>query len=332
MLKEEVIIRVLSKFGLDGRVHNQESLRLILEEVLSDYEVNTSCKELAVSNDLDYKINLYLASKKLDGLSYTTLSNYELNLKNFSKMVAKHTVDITIMDIRAYLAYMSRERNVKLSTLETQKSILKSFFGWLELEEFIEKNPTKKLKPTKVEKNTRVSLTEEELEKLRIACKTSRQRALVEFMFSTGCRLAELISIDKSDINWHDNSIRIKGKGSKWRTVYFNSKAKIYLETYLISRKDEKDALFVSERSPHNRIQNRAIQNEIKKLGKFAKIEKPVFPHILRHSFATLALKSGMPLPVIQVLMGHEDCSTTQIYAKQDLESVRIEYRKHLTQ
>lgn len=332
MLKNEVVIKVLGKASLAMPEINQLQLRDILEEVLYTYEVTSKTKELAVINDIQDKIILFLASKKIDGLSDKSLYNYKLQLARFSSYMQKDIDKIETMDIRMFLGYLSKQNNLKQTSLSTTISILKSFFNWLEQEEYILKSPMRKIKQPKKQKNLRKALTIEELEVLRNACKTLRERALLEFIFSTGCRLSEISNIKIKDINWSNYSLKVIGKGSKEREVFFSAKAKIHLDSYLQSRKDKSEWLFVSNKGEHTRLGNRSIQREVKNIAKRAKFSKSIYPHLLRHTMATLALSSGASLTSIQMLLGHEDLATTQVYAKLDKSSVREEYRKYLNQ
>lgn len=217
MLKNEVIIKILGKASLAMPEIEQLKLRDILEEVLYTYEVTSKTKELAVINDIQDKIILFLASKKIDGLSDKSLYNYKLQLARFSSYMQKDIDKIETMDIRMFLGYLSKQNNLKQTSLSTTISILKSFFNWLEQEEYILKSPMRKIKQPKKQKNLRKAFTIEELEVLRNACKTLRERALLEFIFSTGCRLSEISNIKIKDINWSNYSLKVIGKGSKER-------------------------------------------------------------------------------------------------------------------
>ncbi len=221
-----------------------------------------------------------------------------------------------------------RCKNMKATSVNGQISILKSFFGWLHDEEYIPKNPAKKLKQTKEPKRLRHAMTEEEVELLRQASKTDREKALVEFLISTGCRLSEVVGVNKDDLNWHEMSLNVIGKGNKERKVYFSTKAKILLKKYLLTRKDDNEALFVTSKRPHGRLGGRSVQREIKKIANRAGLNKSVYPHLFRHSFATCKINSGMPLPVLQHIMGHESPSTTQVYAQLSEENIKYEYKK----
>jgi integrase/recombinase XerD len=212
--------------------------------------------------------------------------------------------------------------------MNNQISILKSFFGWLHMEEYITRNPMLRIKQTKEPKRLRHALSDEEIELLRQACRTDREKALLEFTVSTGSRLSEIVKIDRNDINWSERSLKVIGKGNKERVIYFSIKAKILLYKYLNSRNDDNPALFVTVRNPHHRIGGRSIEKIVKVIAERAGIDKPIFPHLLRHSFATHNINAGMPLPVLQHIMGHDNPSTTQIYAELSEENIMHEYRK----
>jgi len=329
MLKNEIIIKIVGKLDLEyGELFNQGKVKSILEEILYDYEVKPKETSLVVVDNLKDKIVLYLASKKIDGLSNITLMSYGQHLKRFANYIRKNVEDITAMDIRMYLANYAKT-GVKNSTLATESNILRGFFTWLENEEYIHKSPMRKIKSIKTEKRIRKALTQEELEILREGCKNIRQKALLEFLFSTGCRLSEVVNVNKDDVNWQSLSLKVIGKGNKERTVYINAKAKVYLKKYIMSRLDNSEALFVSERKPYNRLQNRAIQNEINKIAEQSKLNKNIYPHLLRHTAATHWLNSGMDITVVQEILGHEEASTTQIYAQISNIEVEHQYRKY---
>lgn len=332
MLEEELVIKIIGKLSLEYPTLDQHKIREILYECINDYEITTRETAL-VATDIPDRAAMYLAVKKLDGLSEKTLYNYKLHLERFASIVVKPLSIITTNDIRVYLAMLSRSRDLKQTTLATEISVLKSFFGWLFNEEIIQKNPMTRIKQPKKEKRLRKSLTQEELELLRDSCQTIRQRALLEFLFSTGCRLSELVNVNIEDIKWDRGELNVVGKGNKERTVYLNAKAKLYLKKYLEERKNIKNsALFVCSKRPFNRLGQRSVEREISKIAKRASIDKSVFPHLIRHTTATLALKSGMSLTSIQHLLGHEEPSTTQIYAETSLEDVKHEYNKFLNQ
>lgn len=328
-MKEEIIIRVLDKASSFLPQECVHKLRNILEEELYNYTISPACTALTVLNDMPGRVILFLASKKLDGCSKNTLENYSRILQKFCSVIQKDVEQIDSMDIRRYLALYS-QRGVKNSTLATQISTLKSFFGWLENEEYITKSPMRKIKNIKTEKRVRKALNREELEMLRDACRTPREKAIVEFFYSAGCRLDEAQKLDIADIDWTNRKVMVIGKGNKERPVYLNARAILHLRKYLASRKDSNPALFVSDRQPHDRLGRRAIERCFSELGKRAGITKAVYPHLLRHTTATTMLQNGASLAEVQHLLGHENPATTQIYAEMDAHAVKMSHLKHV--
>ena len=217
---------------------------------------------------------------------------------------------------------------MKQSSINGQITILKSFFSWLLEEEYILKNPAKKLKRTKEPKRLRHALSKKEVELFRIACITDREKALTEFLYSTGCRLSEVVGVNISDINWAEKTLFVIGKGDKEREVCFDTRTELYLHKYINSRNDENEALFVTGKGSHNRLGGRSIEKEISKIAKRAGLDKEVFPHLFRHSFATHKLNSGISINIIQGLLGHETSATTQIYTETSRENIIHEYRR----
>lgn len=328
-MQEELIIRILDRASSFIPFENLKRLRMILDEELYHYSLVPTSNELVPVNDMADRIKLYLACKRLDGLSPKTLKNYSRLLLKFAFSIQKNIDQITDMDIRIFMANRAKSGN-KNTTLNTLRSAFMSFFGWMEDQGYIAKNPVRKIKAIKTEKRLRQALNREELEMLRDACRTLREKAMVEFFYSTGCRLDEVQKLSLSRINWSDGSMTVIGKGNKEREVYLNEKALFYLKKYLNSRHDTDDAVFVRERRPCTRLCARMIEQIFSNLGKRAGIKKPVYPHLIRHTTATNMLNSGASLPEVQGLLGHEDPSTTQIYAHLCRDAIKESHKKNL--
>ena len=326
---EEFIVKLIGKLTLEFNYNWQEQRKINEIINLSLYEYNVLPKETALStSDLEEKIILYLQVKKLENYSEQTLKNYLYTLRKLSEFIKKPVACIDKNDLRYFLANCYPD--VKPSTINSKIFCLKAFFKWLLDEDIIPKNPARLLNENKLPKRLRHSLTIEELEKLRLACSDERDRALLEFIFATGCRVSEVESVNISDLNLNDNSLKIIGKGDKERIVFFNDKTKLYLEKYLKTRKDVNPALFISQRFPFDRLHKRGIEVVISKIGVRAKLKKDIYPHLLRHTMATLALQSGADLTTIQHLLGHTVPATTQIYAENSIENIKHEYNQHL--
>lgn len=328
---EEFIVKAIGKltleFGFDWQ--EQRKINEILHLALYGYNV-LSTETSLVGSDIEEKIILYLQVKKLEHYSDSTLKNYFYTLRKFESFIKKPIATITKNDIRFFLA--NCYPNCKASTINSKIFCLKGFFQWLTDEEIIPKNPARLIKDTKIPKRLRKSLTVEELEKLRISCNTDRERAILEFIFATGCRVSEVVNVNISDIDFNSNRLKVIGKGDKQRIVYINDKTKVYLLKYLNTRKDNNPALFISEKFPYDRMGKRGIEVVISKLGERANLGKPVYPHLLRHTMATLGLQSGADITTIQHLLGHTSPCTTQTYAEQNNANLQHEYNQHFIQ
>ena len=325
---DKITIKILAQVD-DLPAETLQRIQKAITMELGEYEITPKSTDLVPYTGSSQMLKLYLASKKVDGLSIKTLKNYYLVLNKFTARLQKDPLTATTTDIRMYLAIRESE-GISRGTLSTLLSTLKSFYTWLENEEYILKSPCRKLKSIKVNKYIRKPLSPDELERLRIACKTSRDKALVEFFYSTGCRLDEVYRLNKIDIIWKEDSCLVMGKGSKEREVYLNAKARVHLQRYLAERKDENAALFVCGKKPHSRLSSRSIEDVFTGLGKKAGINRPVYPHLIRHTTATNALNSGASLTVIQKMLGHESPATTQIYAELNTSEVKSEHKKHV--
>lgn len=332
MITDDVVSTILEETEEKMTGIDQTALRRILEDAISCYDVQIK-EGVGKPTDIPDKIEAYLKCRALDGLSPSTITNYRYHLNRFARFCEKRVTTITTADIRVFLAELVATRKIKNTTLEGEKTILKSFFAWLEEEEYIKKSPARKIRPTKTEKRVRKSLTLEELELMRDACQTARERCMLELFYSTGMRLAELRSVDISGLNWIDNSIMIIGKGNKERVVYFSDKAKIYIKKYLAIRGTfETQALFIATKKPHARLGRKSIEKEIGKIAERANLDKHVFPHLLRHSFATLGAQGGMSITSLQDLMGHAKIETTLGYVDIDHQTAAYQHKRYLNQ
>lgn len=269
----------------------------------------------------------YEADKKIEGFSVQTLNAYRLQAKLLIDYLGNINIsNITTLQLKNYLAESSN--NLKPSSLSHLIRFIRSLFRWSHEEGIIELNPASKIKEPMVGKRIPKFLTDREIEYLRDACFTPIEKALFEFMFSTGCRIGEIISLDRNSINWGNQSAIVLGKGDKEREVYFNIRCDIWLKKYLDTRDDNDPAIFVTERSPH-RMSIAQMRYIIKRISKRAGINKTIHPHQLRHSYATHLLNNGAPLEVIQSLLGHEKSETTRIYAQLSGRLRQEFYRKY---
>ncbi len=329
-LNEEVSIRLLGKLTLllpqlEINLKQQLEVKRTIDETLYDYDIQTKCTSL-ITSDIEEKAQLYIAVKRLEGLSKKTLYNYKLFLNKLNQFFTKPCSTITTMDLRIFLSQLGKGK--KQTTINGYITCLKNFFGWLQNEEYLIKNPAFKLKQTKVPKLILEPYKAENLERLRDSCLTLREKALFELIESTACRISEIQNIKLEDINWHEKSIKVTGKGNKQRFVYFSTRAKLALENYLKSRDDANSSLFISTKYKSKTIGVRSLQNIIKKIYIRSGVSERVHCHKFRRTQATHLLNSGMSLQGVQDILGHESPETTQRYARISQENLKNEYRR----
>ena len=330
MSENSAVFRSEFAAQLMGRIPQDQISAVLsaLDAVLPGYEIRRS--QVAIINSdgsVPEVVKFFIASKAVANLSMGTLKIYRLRLVDFFSRVRKPFTEVTANDVRMYLYYYKTERNASDHYLDSIRKTINIFYSWLVTNDYPVKNPCATIEHIKYQEAERHPLSAYELEVLRFACRDIREKALVDFLFSTGCRVAECQAADLTDIDWHNRSVVIRhGKGDKRRTVFFNAEAELTLRKYLDSRTDDSPALFVSSRRPHSRLSIKAIENIIRQVS--ARCDMHVYPHMLRHTFATSGLRSGMPLEKLQALMGHAEPRTTLIYAKQSVDDLQREHMR----
>lgn len=295
-------------------------------KIMREYDVQTA--QVYDRSNLPRRVEAFLAAKRIDGCRPKTIKGYRERLKLFMTQCSKPVQQITTDDLREYLAYLVDERHLMDNSVQAHINTLRSFFSWLVDEDNIRKSPMRKIKSLKIDKlRSRHPLTAEQLELVRDGCRGYKEKALVEFLVSSGCRVSEVAGLRVDDIDWRDRKCKVIGKGNKERTVYFSVRAKLMLQLYIAERRGG-EALFASSRAPYEPLTDRGIEKMISKLGKRIGMERPLYPHLMRHTFASHALNCGMELTIIQHLLGHSDPKTTLIYAEIDPIRVQYEYNR----
>ena len=295
-------------------------------KIMREYDVQTA--QVYDRSNLPRRVEAFLAAKRIDGCRPKTIKGYRERLKMFMTQCSKPVQAITTDDLREYLAYLVDERHLMDNSVQAHINTLRSFFSWLVDEDNIRKSPMRKIKSLKIDKlRSRHPLTAEQLELVRDGCRGYKEKTLVEFLVSSGCRVSEVAGLRVDDIDWRDRKCKVIGKGNKERTVYFSVRAKLMLQLYIAERRGG-EALFASSRAPYEPLTDRGIEKMISKLGKRIGMERPLYPHLMRHTFASHALNCGMELTIIQHLLGHSDPKTTLIYAEIDPIRVQYEYNR----
>lgn len=273
------------------------------------------------ANELDTFIDhLWLE----DGLSKNTLESYRLDLTTFALWLVKQgkqLISVDQADIQQYLAV--RFPQSKPRSIGRLIASLRRFYRYLLRENKISKDPTLQIESPKLPRSLPKSLNEDEVVALLNAPNISepiglRDRAMLELLYACGLRVSELVGVKATEVSINDGVVRITGKGSKTRLVPMGEEAADWISRYLrearleILQKRLSDALFVTNRG--EAMTRQAFWYLIKRYALLAGITKHMSPHVLRHAFATHLLNHGADLRVVQMLLGHSDISTTQIY------------------
>ncbi len=276
--------------------------------------------------------NFFKVLKSEYNYSFYTIKNYKLDLTLFFDFLNKSNINYLYLNkdnVLAYLKYLDK-MNLKNSTISRRISALRTFYNYLMNEGLINSNIFLNVKNPKLEKKLPNYLNYTEMEELleSIDIKTDeglKRRLLIEMFYSTGCRVSEIINIKVKDIDFLNKKIRIMGKGSKERIVYYGDYAKKYLDKYL-SKGLDKDYLFVNKHGDKYTVEE--IELIVKDIMKHLSIKTHVTPHTLRHTFATHLLNNGADIRSVQELLGHSNLSTTGIYTHVSSDRLKEVYFK----
>ena len=272
-------------------------------------------------NKKDHLLRSFLDSLYIEkGLSKNTVSSYKNDISSFFSWCDKEQIDrlkVTDLNLNNYISYLF-SIGLKSSSINRKVSSIKHFYLFLLKKKIIKNSPADEITTPKQEKYLPTSMSEDEVESLLGSPKSSikierRDKAMIEILYATGMRISELVNLKLTDIDFNRSVLKVFGKGSKERLVPYGEKAAEALRIYLEDRKklDSKD-VFLSNRG--TRITRGAFWQRIKIYIKRENLKSSISPHTLRHAFATHLLNRGADLRSVQILLGHSDLSTTQIY------------------
>lgn len=284
------------------------------------------------------------------GSSLKTVENYERYLNRFFEFSkVKNAKDITDINVREFRLYLNRQSSGNnRATGETLKKKTQNYYliglrGFLKYlaKHKIETLPAERIELAKVPERSLDLITPEELNRLLAApegneIKALRDRAILYLLFSTGLRVSELCSLTR-DVNFFSGEFSIRGKGGKVRVVFISDESKKAINDYLKARKDMDDALFVKvgdekAKTEKEGLARRSIERIVKHYAIKAGISKKVTPHVIRHCFATDLLSNGADIRSVQMMLGHSNIATTQIYTHVTDKQLREVHKKFHSQ
>ena len=326
---EQVIDAIMVRLSTTNSlsVQQMEVVKYAVTDVLKDYEITPQKNQLVCKDVLTppgYKE--FFVDKIMQGLSDKSINQYKFQIDSFLRTVQKKIDEISSEDISMYIY---NKKMVDHATTRYQNHIrncLSSFFGWLSDHEYIRKNPIRNVKTIKEKKVIKSGITSEELEKLMDATDNQRDKAIVAVLAGSGIRRAELCGMTLSELDLQAKRFKVCGKGNAERYCFLTPRAKYELERYLAERPSDSPYVFVSLRSPHDKLQPSSINRLMTKLGEKAGVQNHT--HKLRHFFADNAHEAGLDVLDISRMMGHASVSTTQIYISQNIEDLAVKHSR----
>ncbi len=289
---------------------------------------------------LDNYLKNFISFLKIEkGLSKNTISSYSDDLLKFKEFLKKNKISVNKINSEILLEYVKflYSKGLKDSSIARNIVTIRNFLKFLMQEKIIKEDLSEALSIPKLWKKLPIYLTEEEVKALLEAPDITspmgvRDRAMLELMYASGLRVSEAINLKIEDINLEFSYLKCKGKGSKERLVPFGNVAKKWIEEYLINfrhifLKKVNDYIFLNRRG--GKLTRQWVWKMIKKYAILANIDKKISPHTLRHSFATHLLEHGADLRTVQVMLGHSDISTTEIYTFVTENHLREVYNKY---
>jgi integrase/recombinase XerD len=273
------------------------------------------------------------------GLSRNTLDAYRRDLRLFAQWLARehaHALDTTRED--DLIAYSARRKDDKSTSANRRLSVFRRYYGWALREQRVHADPTVRIRSAKQPPRFPSTLSESQVEALLGAPDVNtplglRDRTMLELMYASGLRVTELVTLKTVEVGLNEGVVRVLGKGSKERLIPFGEEAHAWIERYLRESRPAllgartADALFVTARAEG--MTRQQFWHIIKRHALHAGVHAPLSPHTMRHAFATHLLNHGADLRVVQLLLGHSDISTTQIYTHVARERLRLLHAKH---
>lgn len=315
---------------------SQEQIELFkktLDSSLKNYNIQKNETQVNTTYNHNMKyLDDFLATKRVESKSETTIYNYSKEVGKLFKLVNKPVTEMTAGDIRKYMDYRKQTDNLKPVSVNNIRMYLMSFFKFLVNEDIIMKSPIDKIGVVKREKHVIEVLSDEEAEIIRCACESERDLAIIDLLSGSGMRVSELTGLNKSDVNFDTGEIKVFGKGAKERICFLTGRAKVHLLWYLETRNDNNPALFVTNKKPFNRLSKNGVEYILKCIVKRSRIPRTrLYPHKYRSTLATNMANKGASIDQIQHVLGHVESSTTELYIKDSKENNKLAHKQYVS-
>ena len=299
----------------------------LVADELARYKVEVVENEESKADDC---LDAYLSAKAVEGRSEQTIERYRYLITRLMTSIKVQTREVTVFHLRKFLGD-EKARGISDTSLEGMRQCYAAYFNWLHREGLIVHNPCANLGAIKCRKVVKRAYLDTEVEKLKRACCNLRDLAIICFLRATGCRVGEVVRLNRGDVDLAKGECKVLGKGNKERVVYFDSVTAMIIGDYLESRTDEYDALFPgnSYRNRSSRLSAQGIRKMLHTVQDMACVETNVHPHKFRRTLATGLIHHGMPIQEVAAILGHEKIDTTMRYVVIDKGDVKHHYNKY---
>lgn len=303
---------------------DKDSVLAILSELLINYNLE---HEESAETDFESEelLRAYIDAKRIEGRSEKTLERYEYIIRKMMDCIPLPIRSITVFHIRKYFS-TEKARGISDRTLEGTREVLSAYFGWLHKEGLLQSNPIANLGSIKYAKVKRLPYSDVDIEQLKECCTNVRDKAIISFLLSTGCRISEACALNIRDIDFQNKECIVLGKGNKERTVFLDDVTCMLLNRYISSRSDDHEALFIGKGT--DRLTPHGVRFMLKKVSEKAGVEK-THPHRFRRTLATNLIDHGMPIQEVAAVLGHDKIDTTMGYIYIDKSNVKNSYNKY---
>lgn len=313
-VQERFIDSVVRGMDSELEVDQLRKLKIVLTLNLNKYQIEESKNKVIIYDETSdiaaYK--QYFVSKKLQGLSLGTLNLYKATIDRFMRTVRRPFSDISTNEIRMFIANRDMIDHISSATLSRERGCICRFFTWLYKEEYLSKDPGLRVEEIKVEKRIKKAFTPIEIELMRNAATSLKEKVVIELLLSTGCRVSELVSFTLENYDRDRGTIPVIGKGNKERIAFVNAKAKVAIDNYL-NKSGHSAGPIIQGRKQETPMNVSSIQKMISVIAERANV-RHAHPHKFRRTAATLALKHGMDINDVRIFLGHSSMNTTLQY------------------
>lgn len=327
-MRSALIASLLSEVAEMAHGVNLSELEHRFTSIMSSYHVERTGTDLAIVEPFPRAARDYISTRMIEGLSKVTLKSYKNLLERFFFDIRLPLSEIDSVAIKMWL-YGLQQQGVSDVSVAGYQRIVAAFFSWCFENDYISKNPCKKVANIKCEKRHKRALSSEELASVRDACGSLKERTIIELLYSTGCRIREFVSLKRSDIELDNGIIHAHNwKSRRDKTVYISDVCKHYLKRYL--NETDGDFLFYHIGYGGNKPMDvRSVERVVERIGIRAGLPKGrLHPHLFRHTLATSIVSNGGSLSDAQAVLDHARPETTLIYAELSKTQIQEVHRR----